>query len=211
MDDTYGDEIKKMALIATSSQLAKETSVAKMGIGEDLNFNFFGWNEDTLGLICQLGYEGMRKPVADRFNQCLACCVAMRQYWGVSEITMVAEGFVSLDPMASKGKSLREMFAAGKGVDECLTVTHARMDGESRPVVSVVALPYSYNGKKISWKRMLAAPDQAISVLRESMFPAMLVRSLAEKEMPNSTRETRDSVARQMADDGFEIVDFGVE
>jgi hypothetical protein len=135
----------------------------------------------------------------------------MRQYWGISEVTMVAEGFVSLDPMASKGKSLRDLFAAGKGVDECITVTHARTDVDGRSSVSVVALPYSYNGKKISWKRMLATPDKAVSVLRESMFPAMLVRSLAEKENLGMTREIRDSVAQQLADDGFEVLDFRVE
>jgi hypothetical protein len=58
---------------------------------------------------------------------------------------------------------------------------------------------------------MLATPDKAVSVLRESMFPAMLVRSLAEKENLGMTREIRDSVAQQLADDGFEVLDFRVE
>lgn len=210
MIDDYSDDINKMALISTSSQLAKEDGVKRDGIGEDLSFNFFGWDGPRLRIICQMGKESMKQIPANRFQQSFNVCLAMRKYWHVTDITMVAEGFVSLDPLASRGKDLKQMFANTEKIKECLTITHACVSKESeKPVVSLVAIPYSYGtNRSVKWKKMLAAPDDATKILRESMFPSMMVSILGEKIDMNADEASRHAIVKQMYRDGFEVFEF---
>lgn len=207
MEDNYGDDAKKLALLTTSYRQTKTDLVKSRGIGEDLPFNFFGWKYNDLAVTIQMDYELMNLDLFDRFEKSYKVCSAIRQYWGCDEITMVAEGFLSYDPMATSGKSLREAFAQNGKVDECITLAHAFAINE-KPQITVVAMPYSYDKKQVIWHKMIATPNEASRLFRESIFPAMLVRSITEKISGEYDEETRSIIAQQIADDGFQVYDF---
>lgn len=207
MDDNYGDDAKKLALLSASYRQAKSDVVKSKGIGEDLPFNFFGWRHNDLAVTAQMDYELMNLDLFERFEKSFRVCTALRQYWGIDEITMVAEGFLSYDPIATSGKSLRDAFAKNEKVSECVTLSHAFMS-DGWPQISVVAMPYTYDKKTVVWHKMIATPNEASKLFRESIFPAMLIRVIAEKIPSESDEETRANVAQQIADDGFRVYDF---
>lgn len=207
MEDEYGDDAKKLALLSTSYRHTKSDVVKKRGVGEDLPFNFFGWKHNNLAVTVQMDYELMNLDLYDRFEKSFKVCTALRQYWGCDEITMVAEGFLSYDPIATSGKNLREAFAKNGNVSECITLSHAFMFG-NQPQITVVAMPYSYDKKTVIWHKMIATPNEASKLFRESIFPAMLIRTIAEKISSEYDEETRENIAQQIADEGFQVYDF---
>lgn len=207
MEDGYGDDAKKLALLSTSYRHVKTDAVKSRGIGEDLPFNFFGWRHNDLAITVQMDHELMNLDLYDRFDKSYKVCSAIRQYWGIDEITMVAEGFLSYDPIATSGKSLREAFAKNEKVSECITLAHAFMYGDA-PQITVVAMPYSYANKEVVWHTMIATPNDAARLFRESIFPAMLVRAIAENVHQEFDGKARESIAQQIADDGFQVYDF---
>lgn len=207
MEDDYGDDAKKLALLSTSYRNVKSDAIKKRGIGEDLPFNFFGWKHNDLALTIQMDHELMNLDLFERFDKAYKVCNAMRQYWGIDEITMVAEGFLSYDPIATSGKSLREAFAKNEKVSECITLSHAFMY-EGTPQITVVAMPYSYDKKEVVWHTMIATPNEAARLFRESIFPAMLIRSIAENVHQEFDDKTRENIAQQIADEGFQVYDF---
>ena len=127
---------------------------------------------------------------------------------------MVAEGFISLDPLTTRGKDLRRLFANTGDIGECITITHAYTDLRTDPptqAVSLVAVPYSYElGRKIEWKQMLAAPDDGVKILRESMYPQMIMRVLTEKVEKDVPSDALYSIVEQMMENGFEVFEFEI-
>lgn len=207
MEDSYGDDAKKLALLTTSYRHVKTDAVEKRGVGEDLPFHFFGWKHNDLAVVVQMDHELMNLDLYDRFDKAFRICNALRQYWAITEITLVAEGFLSYDPIATSGKSLRDAFIKNEKVSECITLSHAFLvDGE--PKITVVAMPYSYEKKQVVWHTMIATPDEASRLFRESIFPAMLLRSIAENVHHEISAEAKENIAQQIADDGFQVYDF---
>jgi len=139
VEDDYGDDAKKMALLTTSYRRAKTEVVREKGIGEDLPFHFFGWKYGDLAVTIQMDRDLMNLDLYERFNKAHKVCTALRQYWGVDEITMVAEGFLSYDPLATSGRSLRDAFIRNEKVSECITLAHAFMYA-GEPQITVVAM-----------------------------------------------------------------------
>lgn len=207
MEDDYGDDAKKLALLTTSYRRAKDEVVKNRGVGEDLPFNFFGWKHNDLAITVQMDYEVMNLDLFERFDKSYKVCNALRQYWQVDEITMVAEGFLSYDPIATSGRSLRDAFIKNEKVSECITLSHAFMYGDV-PQITVVAMPYTYKQKEVIWDTMIATPNEAARLFRESIFPAMLLRSIAENVHQESDQKTRENIAQQIADEGFQVYDF---
>ena len=207
MEDDYGDDAKKLALLTTSYRRAKDDVVKNRGVGEDLPFNFFGWKHNDLAITVQMDYEVMNLDLFERFDKSYKVCNALRQYWQVDEITMVAEGFLSYDPIATSGRSLRDAFIKNEKVSECITLSHAFMYGDV-PQITVVAMPYTYKQKEVIWDTMIATPNEAARLFRESIFPAMLLRSIAENIHQESDQKTRENIAQQIADEGFQVYDF---
>ncbi len=207
MDDKYGDDAKKLALLTASYRYTKSNIVKERGVGEDLPINFFGWKHNDLAITVQMDYELMNLPLYERFEKSHKVCQALRQCWGIDELTMVAEGFLSYDPLATSGKSLRDAFIKNEKVSECITLSHA-FSVNGKPQISVVAMPYSYDKKTVVWDTMIATPNEASRLFRESIFPALLIKTITEKINPNTDSATRDRVAQEMADDGFQIYNF---
>ncbi len=207
MEDKYGDDAKKMALLTTSYRHTKMKRVQEAGVGEDLPFTFFGWKYNDLAVMVQMDYEIMNLSLYDRFDKSVKICHALRQYWGITELTMVAEGFLSYDPIATSGKSLRDAFIKNENVSECITLSHAFTIDES-PKITVVAMPYSYDKKKVVWHKMIVTPDEASRLFRESIFPALLVKVVTDTINKEVDANIRHAMAQQIANEGFQLYDF---
>lgn len=200
-----------MALAATSAQLAKSMCVTEFGVGEDLTFNFMGWVDSELSIICQLKREFMNLDHSDRLTKCGALCIALRRYWGVTDITMIAEGYCSLDAEKTQGLDLAKAYIdKAMGIEECLTVTHAHEDSSSRVGVDLVAVPYVYEvGRNIKWLEMLTYPNNAEKILRNSSFPKMLVKALKEEiVMDQLPDEAYEELRATITTNGFYIQEF---
>jgi hypothetical protein len=181
VESTYDNNFSKIALTITSAQLAKQLSVKEFGVGEDLTFNFMGWIDDRLAVICQMKRPIMALEHSERLTRSGQLCMALRKYWGVTDITMVAEGFCSLDSRKTKGLDLAKAYAKkGSNIQECITVSHASIVGE-KMLSDLVAVPYKYlPNNEIEWGEIQTYPGGADKILRNSSFPKMLRKSLSE-------------------------------
>ena len=181
VESTYDNNFSKIALAITSAQLAKKLSVKEFGVGEDLTFNFMGWIDDSLEIVCQMKKSVMTLEHSDRLLRSGHLCMALRRYWGVTDLTMIAEGFCSKDASKTKGLDLAKVYAErDSSVVECITVAHASITND-KMLSDLVALPYKYLAdNEIEWGEILTSPGNADKVLRNSSFPKMLRKSLNE-------------------------------
>jgi hypothetical protein len=207
VESTYDNSFSKIALTITSAQLAKKMSVKEFGVGEDLTFNFMGWDDDKLVVICQMKKPIMALEHADRLTRSGHLCIALRRYWGVTDITMIAEGFCSLDSKKTKGLDLAKVYAQnGSEVQECITVAHASVRGD-KMLSDLVAMPYKYlPDNEIEWGEIQTYPGGADKILRNSSFPKMLRKSLSEpvyeEELPE---EAYNELMEAINNNGFYI------
>jgi hypothetical protein len=201
--DDYIDDFGKCALALTSAQLAKDTAVKEHGIGEDIATHFIGWVGPSLMIIAQMKSEISKEPHAKRFTKCKKLCLMLRKYWGVTGITMVAEGYCSSSSEKTKGIELADAFLdPDMPVKECLTITHVSTtdDGEIMPV-AMLAAPYTVNlGKTVNWDEILIYPENGENHTRHALYPVMLRKTMDEKfdsSIPMSQyNEIRDEISR---------------
>jgi hypothetical protein len=211
MEDDYEGSLSKLALAATSAQLAKVVTVQEFGVGEDLCFNFMGWNEEDLVIVCQIRRDLMLLDPELRLEKCAQLCRALRRFWGITAITMIAEGYCSLDAKKTKGVELAKDFCKpDSAVEECITITHAEIIENTIIDINLIALPYVYElGRTVNWLEMLSYPSRAEQVLRNAGYPRMLedcLRSgLATEEVPP---EAYDELRAAIASSGFHIQEF---
>lgn len=210
MEDSYSDNFSKLALAATSAQLAKSISVKDFGVGEDLTFNFMGWNEDELAIVCQMKKELMQIEPENRLMKCFGLCSTLRKYWGITALTMVAEGYCSLNPEKTAGIELAKAFIEPDStVQECITLTHAEINENKKIEVNLIALPYKYQvGREVEWLDMLFYPTKAQQVLRQSKYPVMMERSLQESIADDAQPEEYDEIRQAIYSEGFYIQEF---
>jgi hypothetical protein len=211
MEDDYESSLSKLALAATAAQLAKVVCVNEYGVGEDLTFNFMGWNENDLVIICQIRKDLMLLQPELRLEKCAQMCRALRQFWGITALTMVAEGYCSLDAQKTRGVELAKEFTKpDSAVEECITITHAEIVDNTIIDVNLIALPYIYDlGRTVNWLEMLSYPSKAEKVLRNAGYPRMMEDSLragiATDEVPP---EAYDELRAAIAASGFHIQEF---
>lgn len=182
--EEYVNDYAKMALALASAQLAKDTAVKEHGIGEDISTHFMGWNEEDLIAVAQMKDEISRNSHEDRFLRCKTLCETLRKYWWITSITMVSEGYCSLDSSKTENYDLATAFTDTKmPVLECITVSHVTVDasGAISPV-SMVAAPYSMKvGRIVEWKDVLVYPEITPKNLRQYKYPLMLSNSMLEQ------------------------------
>jgi hypothetical protein len=210
MEDSYADNFSKLALAATSAQLAKSISVKDHGVGEDLTFNFMGWNSDELSIVCQMKKELMQIHPEDRLDRCVSLCSRLRQYWGVTAITMIAEGYCSMNPEKTHGVELAKAFAEpDSDVQECITLTHAEIFDINNIEVNLIALPYKYQvGREVEWLETLFYPTKAEEILRQSRYPVMLEKSLRNQVQEDAQPDDYDEIRKNIYAEGFYIQEF---
>lgn len=203
--------MSKIALAITGAQLAKDLMVDEYGIGEDLAFNFFAWRDDRLSMVIQLRNEFMRVPVAERLPRCQVMCNLIRTAWAVDAITLVAEGFETLDKTKLNGKDLRQAFIENKNiVRECITVTHCEINEVNGNIDTTVAtVPYSYEiGRSVEWGETTGYTRNVDDIMRTAAVPKMLRDALSLSPLSEYSDDELDSFVRAMHVDGFNIEEF---
>ena len=203
--------MSKMALALTSAQMAKDLVVRDHGIGEDLTFNFFGWRKDDLIIMAQLQRSLMGIPIVERIARCGDMCKILRTYWGVTAISLVAEGFETLDKTRLNGRDLRQAFIEDPNlVHECITVTHCEPNEVNGDLeLTLVSVPYSYAvAKEVIWGEALGYTRGTETILRTSPVPQMLVTALEEEIAGGVENEEMDKLLEAMIASGFIIDEF---
>jgi hypothetical protein len=209
--DEYPDDMGKIALTITSAQLAKDLMVDEYGIGEDLAFTFFGWRENRLSMVVQLRNEFMRAPVIERIPRCQVMCNLIRTAWAIDAITLVAEGFETLDKSKLGGKDLRQAFIDGKDlVRECITVTHCEINEVNGNIETTVAtVPYSYEvGRSIEWGETTGYTRNLDALMKDAPVPRILREALCLSPNEEYSDDELDAFVRAMHVDGFNIEEF---
>lgn len=198
----YVNDFSKMALALTSAQMAKDEAVKEFGIGEELALHFLAWIDGALVSICQMGSETQKLSPDDRFWRCKAVCEILRMRIWATSITMVSEGYCSLDAKKTNQMELSDAYSDPKmPVYECLTVSHASVDENTRHVspVSMVAAPYRAGvGRTVQWGDILVYPEKATEHTKQTKYPLMLKKTLEmwpnESVTEESLEEARDSI-----------------
>lgn len=207
----YVSEIGKMALALTSAQMAKDEAVMEHGVGEELAVHFLGWSGESLGLICQMDNFLSKKEPEERFDACFKLCKILRHYWAINAITMVSEGYCSLDRLATQGQNLADAFTdPTKPVVECLTVIHSEIDesGDVGPA-SMVAAPYKVGvGKNVMWNDILVYPSTADSYVKNAKYPEMLRKTLTMAPASDVTAAHLVQAREGVIEAGFLMQEF---
>ena len=209
MEDSYIDEFSRLALAVTSGQLAKRAFAAESRSGEDLNFNFIGWKDGKVSIIVQMDKRNMLLPIEQRLNKCTSLCLALRRFWGVDGMTMIAEGWCSKDPGKTKNLDLgKEFISKNPAVTECLTILHGQINDDEEISITVMASPYEYGEDDVEFGELIFYSDGGINAVRDKKFPAMVYRCLVEEIESHVPRGALDEVAQKILDDGFHIQEF---
>ena len=209
--DSYPDSMSKMALALTSAQVAKDLMVGEHGVGEDLAFNFFGWRDEDLIIVSQLQRPLMAMPVLDRLGRCGEMCKILRSFWGVTALSMVAEGFETLDKTKLSGRDLRQAFIEDPNlVRECVTVTHCEPNEVNGNLeLTLVSVPYSYNlSREVIWGEALGYTRGTETILRTSPVPQMLINALNEEIAEDIENDDLDKLLEAMVANGFIVDEF---
>lgn len=200
--------MSKMALALTSAQLAKDEAIKEHGVGEELAVHFLAWGDDALIAICQMTADTSALSQMERFEKCAQICSILRRFYWATAITMVSEGYCSMDASSTKGMDLASAFVDSKyPVFECVTVNHTSIDEEGMvSPVSMVAAPFTLRiNREVAWMDTLVYPDRADTYVKQSKYPAMLRKALMEMPMNEVSVEMGDKVHEQIEAIGFII------
>lgn len=205
--EQYVNDFSKMALALTSAQLAKDDAVQEHGVGEEIAVHFLAWVDDALIAICQMNDDTSKMDIEERFNRCKELCKILRKDLWCSALTMVSEGYCSLDSSKTNKMDLATAFADPKlPVYECITITHVSIDEDTGHIapVSMVAAPYKMGvGRKVQWKEVLVYPEKAEEHTKQTRYPAMLRRVLQMSPDESVNDESLNAAARRILGLGF--------
>lgn len=209
--DNYVDDFSKMALALTSAQMAKDEAIKEFGVGEELALHFLAWADDSLVAICQMNNKTSALPPEQKFEASANLCAILRKYWWCTAMTMVSEGYCSLDSQATKDIELSKAFLNPRlPVYECVTVSHASIseDGEITPV-SMVAAPFVLKiGREVEWRDTLIYPEKADQYIKQTKYPKMLRRSLNHEPVEEVSNEIMTQVRADIDALGFLVQEF---
>lgn len=198
----YPESLDKVALAVESAKIAKQMIVQQEGIGEDLSFNLMTWRDSELVAVAQLSHEHMGDP-EERYGLMVQAACVLRQGWGATAFTMVAEGYCSTNPEESKGKDMAQLFASPTTdfIKECLSFTHVEEDGVLFVVVPYRLLP----PRQVEYYKPMT--HSGAGVVREARYPMSLHRAL---ELPYEIDEVdedllREELASSLTAIGFEV------
>lgn len=191
-----------MAMVLATAVEAKNEMVAEGGIGEDINQVLYGWCGGSLSVVSQMTDVVQRQTPYERFMAVSSAVAILRLGWGLDAISMVAEGYVSSNPIDTYDKDLAKEFAIGnRAVNECLTVTHVANDE-----VSFVSKGYSYDvPRKVIWHEEVFVPGRMLVRNEESMYPLLFHTAL---KLPYSQPD--DEVMWLASDDYYSALVFGL-
>ena len=201
--DTFYNRLDKIALALMSGVEAKNDSVKMYGIGEDLPISIFCWRKDRLILMLQLRADIQHASQQERFEAIGTAAMVTRRGWGIDEFTLVSEGYVSHDPLLTKGIELKEAFVDPEyKVSECLTVMH--VDSER---VTFVVKTYVYDVPRlVIWGDEEYEPGSTMVRSQDGMYPNMFSRvisTIEQEQEPFDVREFHNTLSQGLLDSGF--------
>jgi len=202
VENNYDSRMIKLAMVLATAVEAKNQMVAEGGIGEDINQVLYGWCGSSLSVVSQMTDVVQRQTPYERFMAVSSAVAILRLGWGLDAISMVAEGYVSSNPIDTYDKNLAKEFAIGnRAVNECLTVTHVANDE-----VSFVSKGYSYDvPRKVIWHEEVFVPGRMMVRNEESMYPLLFHTAL---KLPYSQPD--DEVMWLASDDYYKALVFGL-
>jgi hypothetical protein len=196
------DSIDKVIFVCDAASLAKQMVVKDAGIGEDLTFGLYGWKDDYLAVLLSMKPEHMWADKQERFSRLTNAACILRQGWGVDELTLVAEGYCSTDPEATRDVPLQQAFVTMDAVRECLTFTHV-----NEYETSIVTRPYKLTvPRKVEFQEDMYFPGQSILRRKDGGIPAMLLRVIERiepEELPEAFDEFYATLASGLEKQGF--------
>jgi hypothetical protein len=196
------DSIDKVIFVCDAASAAKELVVKDAGIGEDLTFGLYGWKDNYLTVLLQMKPEHMWADKQERFSKLTKAACILRQGWGIDEFTLVAEGYCSTDPDATRGVPLQQAFVSMDAVRECLTFTHVN-ENET----SIVTRPYKFGWpRKVEFQEDMYFPGQSILRRKDAGIPAMLLRVIERiepEELPVDVDEFHNTLGEGLYEQGF--------
>ena len=182
---------------------AKEQSVKEFGIGEDISMNLFCWDGAVLKLMLQTRPDIQASNHVERFDAFTNVACIVRKGWNISAFTLVSEGWVSTDPLTTRGRPLAEAYLdKDSPVKECLTVCHVE-DG----TVTFVTRPYTYGvPRTVEWEDEIYYPGKTLLRGQDGIYPNMLNRVLTTidtEETPQDAQEFYDVLSHGILQAGF--------
>lgn len=205
--EQYVNDFSKMALALTSAQMAKDDAIQEHGVGEEIAVHFLAWVDDGLIAICQMNADTGKLDHEERFNRCKELCKVLRKDLWCTALTMVSEGYCSLDSSKTNNMDLAVAYADPKlPVYECITVTHVSIDEDNGHIapVSMVAAPYKVEvGRKVVWKEVLVYPEKAEHHTKQTKYPKMLHRVLQMTPDDSISDESLTEAALKVVSLGF--------
>ena len=198
----YPESLDKVALAVESAKIAKAMIVKQEGIGEDLSFNLMTWRDSELVAVAQLSQEHMGDP-EERYGLMVQAACILRQGWGATAFTMVAEGYCSTNPDETRGKDMAQLFASPTTdfIKECLAFTHVQLDG-----ILFVVVPYRLTPpRRVEYYKPMT--HNGAGVVREARYPLSLHKALElPYEMDDVDMDTlREELANGLTAIGFEV------
>lgn len=196
------DSIDKVVFVCDAASTAKELIVKDAGIGEDLTFGLYGWKDDYLTVLLQMKPKYMWADRADRFHRLTNAACILREGWGIDEYTLVAEGYCSTDPDATRGVPLQEAFVTMNEVRECLTFTHVNLHE-----TAIVTRPYKVGWpRKVEFQEDMYFPGESILRRKDSTIPAMFLRVIERiepAEPPEDIGSFHEALGEGLYEQGF--------
>jgi hypothetical protein len=196
------DTIDKVAFVVEAASLAKEMIVKDAGIGEDLTFSLYGWRHDCLVAILQMRPEHMWIDKYERFKKLTNVACVLRKAWGIDEFTLVAEGYCSSDPEATRGLELDEAYVTMDEVRSCLTFTHV-----NEIETAIVTRPYTLTvPRRVVYDENMYFPGQSILRRKDGVIPAMLLRvidTIEPEKVPEDNNSYFEAITEGLYEEGF--------
>ena len=197
--------LDKVALAVSSAVEVKEQQVKEFGIGEDININFYAWDGPFLVAICAMSSQLMALDHESRFMRVADAICILRQALAIDNITMVAEGYISVEPRETEGLELAAAFVKMPGiVKECITFTHVHGDQ-----VTFMTKPYTYTvPRTVIWEDEVFTPGQTVMRGGNARYPLMLSKVLADvepSEIPEDVNMYFETLGFGLKQLGFDV------
>lgn len=202
--ERYHDPMEKLALAIDSGQIAKSALVDINGIGEDVPATLICWVDDRIKVMIQAGPEHMLLSPISRLSDLSSIALIARGGWMTEAMTLILEGYCSLDENNQDPRPLDEAFIDNPRVSECLTFIHASPNEE--PMIAVS--PYSVGlGRVTSFLKPRFSHQEPF----ERHFKPLMDALTHERPSSKTNDRRRDQSARELIGQlGWSVLDHEV-
>ena len=195
---SFEQRLDKISLALMSAVEAKEQSVKEFGIGEEISMTLFCWDKLHLRLMLQTRPDIQKSNHEERFDAFNNVACIARRGWNITAFTLMSEGWVSTDPLKTKGILLSDAFLEPTApVKECITIAHIE-----NGYITFVVRPYKYSvPRTVEWDEEIYSPGATLVRGQNGRYPNMFDRVL-------STIKTEETPSDKEA--FYEVLNHGI-